>query len=783
MWILIFLAAAAFFSCDSDAVWSQNREQEHLYAAVTQNALLPPDGVSVTLDGVSPRLRWDKRSVAVGYRIYRALGGDGEWTAVTTSTVTETTFLDSEISLLTHSGVWRYAVASVNDAGKEGFRSAEALITIYAPDFNETVRMISASAGGYASEEGDGVPRKAVRIVFEPLTQAVAYAVFRKEPGKGSLLLTESATVDEIQTATKSAVCFYDETAQEGILYRYRIVPIDSLGRYGRESEEAEGFVFPTPQADAWDVSAEQATVRVSLPVEFQSKVRAFEVRFRDEAEATATARIWELSNGFIENLVLSESEIRALLGGKESRWFQIALRVQFEDGERERLGSFFTKEQSVLFFSRESSSLPVPSSVAVSHGKRQFDGTVDSPVVLKWKKPSDSRIGGYRIYRTEKLLFENGNDRSSWGAAVGEIEAAAFSDLITWSDDSFPRFGDFYYKINPYADKNTETENNCSLASFACAAVFPSELLPLSATHREFTRKIRLRWQDVPGIEVFNIHSYRKQIGTDKHITFVKTELETAANRFYDFETTTPGAVTFKINPVVVFSDGTRKLDSVIGDFSASAIGAIDLETVDWVRYVMVAVAEGQRTIVPGVRTRNEQKSVDRVSFYRRMGFWDRTVGYDMFGFNKLTDQNDSIQISGTLAHIYYQKSNEMLYFSYSINLGMPMSQTQLKDIDKTIKKSGVLTISGIYPGKLCVWGRNQGSDQIDRRDGLLPGMEFPNPSALSCASTFCNGYGFDLTYPTEVNFRGETTYAALRDEAIVYEAVSFSQVGSINY
>lgn len=795
MLIFLILAAVTSVACVPSAVWTDSPEREHLYAAVTRNALLPPEEFSVTLDGVSPRLTWKERAGAAGYRVYRAAGSGGEWHPVTTAPVTGTSFTDKEISLRTHSGVWRYAAASVNEAGTEGFRSTEAAVTVFAPDYRETVRVLSASAGGFLSETDGVVVTDAVRVIFIPAAGAHAYAVLRREPGKGSQLLTEAAEIVEAArvlsgsgetvegASVNGAVCYYDKSAQAGIVYNYRIVPIDSLGRYGRESEEVEGFVFPKPQTEAWDVSAEKAAVRVFVPAEFRQKVTAFEIRFRDASNGETVSRVFDLRYGFSDNLVLSEAEIRSLLAGKESRWLDVSVSVLFGDGNGEVLASGGSAEQSVLFFSRESSSLPVPSAISVSHGSRQRNGSVDSPVVLKWKKPSDSRIRGYRIYRTERLLFDGGTDRSEWDSPVADVATESFSEFVSWSDSSFDRFGAFYYKINPYADENTETQNNRTVASFACAAVFPSELPPLRASVRTFTDKVRLSWNEIPGIETYHFHSYPKQIGEDLHIRFAKAESETIESCFYDFLLTTPGAVNFRYEPVVIFSDGTRELGSVSGGYSEPAVGAVELKTSDWVQYVMVTVADGQRTIPADSRKHNVQCKTGNVSFYRRYTALSWTYGYDLYGFSNYPDRNGAVTVSGTMAHIYYKKKDEFLNFSFSVGCPMPLSESMLKNIDTAQKGAGYLTVSGLYPGKLYVWGRNRGAEAADSAEGLLPGREFPNPRELSCTDSFAADYGFDFSYPSGIGYRGETVYAAVRDGESGFEAVPYDSVGSIGY
>lgn len=785
MLILLFLFATVLMSCSSDTVWTESPECERLYAAVTGNSLLPPDGFSVTLDGVSPRLSWTEREGAVGYRIYRAAGTGGEWQAVHSVPVTGSSYTDSEISLLTHSGIWRYAAASVNEAGRESFRSREAAVTVYAPDFDKTVRVLSASAGGYPSgEAGSDSPVSAVRIAFEALNEAVSYAVLRKEAGKGSLLLTENAEVTVSEESSSGTVLFfYDETAQPGTVYSYRIVPVDALGRFGRESEPVEGFIFPNPQTGAWDVSAEKASLRILIPQEFRAKVTGFDLRFFDPKEKLTFSFSRDLRYEFSDTVVLDSGEIALLLKGKDSRWLNACIAAVFGDGDGIPLHSGFSAEQSVLFFSPESASLPVPSSVTVVHGERLSDGNMKTPVILKWSRQSDVRIRGYRIYRTDRLLFSEGTDKSEWGDPVADICVADFTDLISWSDNRFPRFGAFYYKINPYADENTETENNQSVRSFACAAVFPSDSWPLSASYREMTDAVRLRWPAVSGIDTFHFHCYPKQIGSDIHIRFGKADIGQGGEQTFRFLLTTPGEAVFRFEPVAVFTDGTAEIGSAVGPSSVSVTGAVELETAAWVRLIMETVAESQRKIGPEFRKNNEQQNLFQISFYRRKSPYLWSNNYDLFGFKKVRDKYDSVEISGTLAHIYYEKNGTAFCFSYSVNLPMPMSASVLKNIDKTVKSAAALTVSGVYPGRLYIWGRNSGKEMKDSAPGLLPANEFPNPAQFPYLNDFASDYGFRFSYPQDTSFRGESTYGAVRDGKKDLESVFYSEIGSAAY
>ena len=142
MGVLIFLILTAV-SCAAETVWSEFPEEERLYAAVTDNRLLPPEETAVVLDGASPRLTWSGREGAAAYRIYRAAAGAE---AVRLTETKECEFSDTEISVLTHSGIWRYSVAAVNEAGAEGFRSPECAVTVTAPAFEKSARMAEASA-------------------------------------------------------------------------------------------------------------------------------------------------------------------------------------------------------------------------------------------------------------------------------------------------------------------------------------------------------------------------------------------------------------------------------------------------------------------------------------------------------------------------------------------------------------------------------------------------------------------------------------------------------------
>lgn len=765
--------AVLFVACGAETVWTEFPEKERLYAAVSGDSFLPPEEFSAVLEGASPRLTWSARKDAVGYRIYRAVSGSDEWQPLQTEPLSETEWVDGEISVLTHSGIWRYTVTAVDEAGKESFQSEEAAVVVSAPDFEETVKPVEASAGGFVSAAYEDTA--AVRVVFRPAANAVSYTILRKEAGKGTTVLAEKAELSESVDENGKLLLFYDTAAVPGVVYEYRIVPVNAIGQYGRESEAVEGFIFPAPRVSDWDITAQKVEFRVFVPEIFRSRVNALEIRFYDSDDGREVTIETAFPFGFSDRIVLSESQILRVLNEKISRRLSVEAAVVF-DVDGTRLCSAACDAGEVLFFSKDSTLLAVPTSVTIEHGVREFDGTVTAAVVLRWQKPSDTRIQGYRIYRSEFLDFANGVDSTDWGEPIADIKTSDFADVIDWGDSSFSRFGAFYYKINPYADENTETENNRSVGSFACAAVFPPEGWPISASMREFEEKVRLRWNKADGIDFYNFYAFYGSAGG-----MIKHEMKEAVpaengESYFDFDRIRPGEILFRFSPIVVFETvGGEQIETVSGNPSAFAVGSVELSDIEWTRLVMKTIADAQRTILPADRKSNAQTKTETVSFFRRR--YLNVHKYDLYGFRGFSDEYESVRISGTLAHIYCEGFN----FSYSVDRGMPMTEVQLDRIDDEIKSVDCLTVSGTYPGKIYVWAANGGKEVNDSAHGVFPTAEFPQPLTHSKANEFASDYGFDLSYPTVEGWSGHAMYTILRDDSDVCTFVTRQEVGSV--
>lgn len=769
MGVLIFLILTAV-SCAAETVWSEFPEAERLYAAVTDNRLLPPEETAVVLDGASPRLTWSGREGADAYRIYRAAAGAE---AVRLTETKECEFSDTEISVLTHSGIWRYSVAAVNEAGAEGFRSPECAVTVTAPAFEKSARMAEASAGGF-----ENAPEPSVRISFYLPVEAVAFSVLRKEAGKGSVILADAHPAGGFADGgdeNGGLSVFYDTTAVPGVFYEYRVIPINALGQYGRESETVEGFVFPPPSLSDWDVTAGKAQTRLMLPSLFRERTVGAAFFFTDPTTGKTETVEVGFPFGFRETVAITESDIRRLLDGCDSRWLTVCAAMVFEDGGGARLRSLHSRLQPILIFSKESASLPVPSSVAVESGRRYADGSGCVPVRLSWIKPSDTRIQGYRIYRSGILDFANGTDSTDWGEPVADVKTAGFGEAVVWEDGDFPRYGAFYYKINPYADENTETQNNRAPDSFAKAAVFPADGQTPEASYREFEDKVRLRWKERDGIVRYNFYALPDQL---ENVRVFERQSFSVDERgaYFDFPISTVGEVRFRTAPVVVFtaSDGTE-LGEVVGEQSPQAVGAIEINDDEWTRLVMKTVAEAQSRIVPGERGGGKLTKTETVFFYRGVSphlKWDM---YDLYGFNRYTDKNNAVAISGTMAHLYGDGAD----FSYSIGFSLMSEASVFERIDTTVKAAAPLEVGGVYPGWIYVWARHIGSKEKDAARGLLPVGENQNPQKT--IGEFGEKYGFDLTYPSENGFSGGTAYLILRDEADEATGIPYSRIGML--
>ena len=216
-------------------------------------------------------------------------------------------------------------------------------------------------------------------------------------------------------------------------------------------------------------------------------------------------------------------------------------------------------------------------------------------------------------------------------------------------------------------------------------------------------------------------------------------------------------------------------ELGEVVGEQSPQAVGAIEIDDDEWTRLVMKTVAEAQSRIVPGERGGGKLTKTETVFFYRGVSphlKWDM---YDLYGFNRYTDKNNAVAISGTMAHLYGDGAD----FSYSIGFSLMSEASVFERIDATVKAAAPLEVGGVYPGRIYVWARHIGSKEKDAARGLLPVGENQNPQKT--IGEFGEKYGFDLTYPSENGFSGGTAYLILRDEADEAIGIPYSRIGML--
>lgn len=143
-------------------------------------------------------LTWKAVEGATAYRVYRRGAGEKSWTYLTT--VTDTTFVDSEAETGKY---WRYTVRATNEAGYSGFENGLYIKRVDTPHLTGI------------SNVADGV-----KISWTSISNAKSYKIYRRGAGE---------TWKCIATVGASATSYTDTAIKNnsGNYYRYTVRAID----------------------------------------------------------------------------------------------------------------------------------------------------------------------------------------------------------------------------------------------------------------------------------------------------------------------------------------------------------------------------------------------------------------------------------------------------------------------------------------------------------------------------------------------------------------------------
>ncbi len=176
-----------------------------------------PANLVVEINDSRAILTWDAVDGATEYRIYRA-GPDGTLTRIAEGvTVTETTFIDTD---LTNGTEYRYVVRAVNSDGESGD--------------SEEIMLTSPALWGPVNLAVEINDSRAI-LTWDAVDGAEEYRVYRASPDEIFTRIASNTTITE--------TTFTDTGLVNGTEYRYRVRAVDSAD--GESSDSAEVTATP----------------------------------------------------------------------------------------------------------------------------------------------------------------------------------------------------------------------------------------------------------------------------------------------------------------------------------------------------------------------------------------------------------------------------------------------------------------------------------------------------------------------------------------------------------
>ena len=807
---LFFLAAALLiFGCPAVSPLDENtklNESNFMYEALSGNRPVPPADITVTTvmtdEGAVPVVSWVPDEKAVQYNIYRKKAGEEKWTLL--ETVYGDTYTDSSINGLRYSGTYDYAVTAVDMFGRESFMPNEATVALANPDYHETANLLDVSKGTFAAVSVGGkviVPpnKLGILLTIEADKDISAYLIQRSEGGGSPTTVAAAWKPDRepVLSAVYATDVYYymDVPPNQGVMYTYKITPIGEGGIVGQDSatgqDKKDGFVYPGAVIAESGISspAGSLTIPVTVSGETGGATVTFKVLYAAE-ESAASYNTLDVSSytlsGSTPNFTLDLTNgISAILSALfESKtagnvWFQIV--AQYASSGSLSTDAIASDTFEVLVKDATSSLMELPRNVQVTDGV--WNGSVvETPVTITWAGSNDTTINVYTVYRATKLNWDNGNDQTSW-TLVNTVPRDTSGH--TFTDTTIEAPGAYFYKINPTGAADVQTENNGSLDAFVKAAVLPPAPTVTVNTQSDESG-IPLNWNSLDGAS-----SYKVEVKGPTAASF--SEAERTSSISFKYQTTVPGSFTFKVVPVVEFINKSDSIAEKFGPASEEKSGAVKLTDTKWIKLVMQTMMEGQASLPD----RSNSVTGEKVSFskyYTALTWSDHYEVFQAYCFRGYEDVNNSIKVQGVLFHIYLGKNDTGLCVSYSG--GIDSWKTDYDD--KNDKKSGTISVEGVYPGEIQVWGKNIISKYYEGTwNDSHPAMSYIQPAPGKVGIYIIDDYadwqnfseleylrdswGFIEIGNKQVPINTSTAYSIKRSGQSSFTNYSFSQVGAL--
>ncbi|MDY3939863.1 MAG: hypothetical protein SOZ27_06285 [Spirochaetia bacterium] len=825
---LVFLLAV-LLGCPAVSPLDENtklNQSDSVYEALTGNRPTPPTNITVTKtltkEGDVPTVSWIPTAKAVSYNVYRKKGADGEFALL--KTVYGDSLYDDSVNGMHYSGTYYYTVTSVDMYDRESFRPNPVSVALSSPLYTAYANLLSVSQGSFAEvKEGSTVivpaNKLGILLKIEADPKIPSYQIqYRPSSSSGSWdLVAEAFTPDTAAISDpvsgKNVYYFMHVPSRQGVMYTYRITPIGEGGIVGQShpsgGDMKDGFVYPSAVIDRNKIESYAGVCRIPVSVtgETGGAAVSFDLKTAEEEAGPYTVvndgvSVNDNQNGSY-TLDLSGA-IEKLVGGDAgmSKEIYIQAVAKFTKSGGSAVETVPSGTVGVVLIKQGADSMELPKDIQVTHGKWNNEG-ISSPVTISWAGTSDPAVTVYRVYRTNRLVFRDGTDSTSWGSVVGTVAKNEDGSRHTFTDNTADAAGGYFYKINP-SDSNIETQNNTSENSFVRAAFIPEEVPVLTVNTQTSETHIPVSWTTVPGAG-----RYRLQFKTPTGTSFSDAKSLTGAS--FDYSTATPGNFTFRVIPQIEFSNSGNVVATVDCPASGDAEGAVKLSDVKWIKLVMQTMMEGQGTIADrstsfdkgGAATRSNTDST--VSWgargYNSYGENDK---YQVYKFAGYKDSNNAVTVDGILFHLYFTRSADLINTGFKKGVGLYLSFSSSADewlatgynnpeADAKDKLPGNITVSGVYPGELQIWAKNNVSGVSDWNQALTyinAASGQPGPVVVGDCTDLRSyeyigwvgdEYGFGTVVSENPGINTSTAYSVKRSGASAFTNYSYSQVGAL--
>lgn len=825
----LFFLLAALLGCpavspiDNPASLNQSNS---VYEALTGNKPNPPSDITVTTtltkNGDVPTVSWHPTAKAVSYNVYRKKGADGEWTLL--KTVLGESLYDDSVNGMHYSGTYYYTVTSVDMYDRESFRPNPVSVALSSPLYTAYANLLSVSQGAFSEvKEGSTtiVPANKLGILLkiEADDEIPSWQIqYRPTTSSGSWDLVAEAFVPDTVAISdpvsgKNVYYFMHVPSQQGVMYTYKITPIGEGGIVGQDHPTAgdmkDGFVYPSSVIDKNKIESYAGACRIPVSVtgEMGGASVSFDVKTAEEEAgpySVVNDGVTLTNNGNGSYTLDLSGAIDKLVGsdGGMSKEIYIQTVAKYSKGGGAAVETVPSETVGVVLIKQGADSLELPRDIRVTHGKWGNDG-ISSPVTITWAGTSDPSVTVYRVYRINRLVFRNGTDDTSWGSPVGTVTRNADGSRHTFTDDTAEAAGGYFYKINP-SDGTFEPENNASESSFVRGAFIPEETSVLSVNTQTSETHIPMTWTTVPGAG-----RYRLQVKSPTGTSFSDVQSLTGAS--FDYSTSTPGNYTFRVIPQIEFSNNGSVVATVDCSTSSEQTGAVKLSDTKWIKLVMQTMMEGQGTIADrstsfvnkGAETRSNADSTVSWGAKNLMTYGENDK-YQVYKFAGYKDSNNAVSVDGILFHLYFSRSGNWGSSGFKKGVGLYLSFSSSSDkwlangynnddADAVDKQPGNITVTGVYPGELQVWGKNNVSGVSDWNQALTyinagsgePGLvvvgDCTDWKSYDYTSWVGDEYGFGTVVSENPGINTSTAYSIKRSGASGFTNYSYSQVGAL--